>query len=967
MEFLKTLNLEQKKAVTHKEGPLLIVAGAGTGKTTVITQRLAWLIDQKKANPDEILALTFTEKAAGEMEERVDKLLPYGYVDLWVSTFHSFGERILRDYALEIGLDSGFQILSSAEQWLLIQQNLDQFELDYYKPLGNPARFIQALIQHFSRVKDENILPEEYLKYAQALNKKKNLKPDQREEAEKTLEAAKAYKKYQELLNQNGYFDFGDLIIRTLELFQKRKTVLEKFRKQFKYILVDEFQDTNHAQYELLKLLAYPKNNLTVVGDDDQAIYRFRGASMSNILEFKKDFPQSEDVVLVKNYRSKQNILDLSYQFIQLNNPNRLEHQLKKTGGKSPKIKRVSKKLLAQSKGKAVIKHLESETEEDEVLDVLREILKLKNKDPELTWNDFAILVRANHQADIFVKTFINQEVPYQYVAARGLYQQPEILDLIAWLRMLDNYHESPSLFRVLSLEAFNIDTRDLIRILNFTNRKRCSLYETLEKIDQVYYLQKKTKEMISFILDLIKKQTQMAKEKSVGQVAYEFLRSIGYLKRLTSKEDPDYHKKIQNISKFFKKIQEFEKSHAEPTVKNFMAELRLVIDIGEDPAPALGLEEGPDSVKIMTVHGAKGLEFPHVFVANLVDKRFPSMERREQIEVPSDLIKEILPEGDVHLQEERRLFYVACTRAKEGLYFTSALDVGGKTKKKPSRFLYEVKVKKEEKEKPSEQLNLGFDIVKKKSAKKEKIHYPLPERFSFSQFKAYETCPKQYKYMFIWKVPVLAGRHTYSFGSSVHNTLHAFYALIQQGENPSKGDLLKLYEANWIDDWYDSKQHEQERKKSGAKMLEEFYEKNKRNFKPPEFLEKGFNLKVGEYSVRGFIDRVDRIGRETVEIIDYKTGKKPQAKSQIDHNQLLIYYLAMKEVFQKEAALLSFYYTDGNEKYSFTADEEGLKKLKAKIKKNIKEIREGDFTATPSQYKCASCDFREICEERVV
>jgi len=321
MEFLTTLNVEQKKAVTHKQGPLLIVAGAGTGKTTVITQRLAWLIDQKKANPDEILALTFTEKAAAEMEERVDKLLPYGYVDLWVSTFHSFGERILRDYALEIGLDSGFQILSRAEQWLLINQNLDQFELNYYKPLGNPTRFIQALIQHFSRIKDENISPEEYLKHAQGLNKKKNLKADQREEAEKALEAAKAYKKYQELLLKHGYFDFGDLIIRALELFQKRKTVLEKFRKQFKYILVDEFQDTNHAQYELIKLLASPKNNITVVGDDDQAIYRFRGASMSNILEFKKDFPKSEDVILVKNYRSQQNILDLAYKFIQLNDP----------------------------------------------------------------------------------------------------------------------------------------------------------------------------------------------------------------------------------------------------------------------------------------------------------------------------------------------------------------------------------------------------------------------------------------------------------------------------------------------------------------------------------------------------------------------------------------------------------------------------------------------------------------------
>lgn len=967
MELLKSLNLEQRQAVTHTNGPLLIVAGAGTGKTTVITQRIAWLIDQKKAQPDEILALTFTDKASGEMMERVDQLLPYGYVDLWVSTFHAFGERVLRDYALEIGLDSGFKILSSTDQWMLLKNNLDEFELKYYKPLGNPTRFIYALIQHFSRVKDEHVSAKEYLSYAKKLYSRKNLKKEEKEEAEKILEVAKAYQKYQELLHKKGYLDFGDLIIQTLELFKKRKKVLEQFRKKFKYILVDEFQDTNYAQYELIRLLAYPQNNITVVGDDDQAIYRFRGASMSNILEFKKDYPKSKEVVLINNYRSCQNILDLSYEFIQKNNPNRLEYQLKKIASqkKNPKIKKISKKLISKIDGEGIVKHIESETQEDEVFSILREIERLKEKDQNLTWNDFAILVRANSQADIFVNVFTNQEIPYQYVAARGLYQQPEILDMIAWLKMLDNYHESPSLFRVLSIDLFKIKTSDLINLSNQAKRKRISLYEVIEDHQAIGGISQDTRKALNYILDLIKNQTALAKEKSVGQICFEFLKAVGYLNKMNSKDAGGYHIKIQNISKFFRKIQDFERNNEDKSVKKFMEELEMIVDAGNDPAPAQ-LEEGPESIKIMTVHGAKGLEFTYVFIANLVDKRFPSIERREQIEVPNKLIKENIPDGDIHLQEERRLFYVACTRARRGLYFSSAKDVGGKTAKKPSRFLYEIDMVQGEKNQQATQLNLGFNIVNKKTKSIEKIKYPLPKSFSYSQLKAYEKCPKQYKYMFIWKIPVLTGRHTYSFGTSVHNTLKAFYALIQQGRKPTKTLLMKLYEENWIDDWYDSRKHMQERKADGRRMLEEYLITNK-IVKPPLFLEKGFNLKIGPYLFRGVIDRVDQTAEGKVEIIDYKTSKKPARKNEIDHEQLMIYHMAMEDVFKMNPSGLSFYYLDGNVKYTFTASEKEIQELKISIKNSIVKIEKGDFAATPTVYNCANCDFREICEDRAV
>ena len=353
--LMEKLNKEQFEAVTQKDGPLLIVAGAGTGKTSVITQKIAWLIEQGCANTDEILALTFTEKAAGEMEERVDKLLPMGYLDLWISTFHSFCERILREEGLVVGLPTDFKLLNTTEGWMLVKKNIDKFNLDYYKPLGNPTKFIHALLNHFSRAKDEVIDPEDYLKYAEKL-KLDGARIDSaideigtEEDILKTKEIAESYHVYQQLLLENNYLDFGDLINYTLKLFKKRPKVLKKYQEQFKYVLVDEFQDTNWAQYELIKMLASPRNNLTVVGDDDQSIFRFRGASMSNILQFKKDYPKSKNIVLVNNYRNNQNILDLSYDFIKLNNPNRLEVQLK--GAKN----NLNKKLKANVEGQGNI------------------------------------------------------------------------------------------------------------------------------------------------------------------------------------------------------------------------------------------------------------------------------------------------------------------------------------------------------------------------------------------------------------------------------------------------------------------------------------------------------------------------------------------------------------------------------------------------------------------------------------
>ena len=337
LEILKKLNKKQEEAVVHGNGPLLIVAGAGTGKTTVLVNRLAYLINEKKVDPANLLLLTFTEKAAGEMEDRADQIMSYGYTESWISTFHGFGERLLRESALDIGLNPGFKLLSQTEQWMLIRKNLDRFNLDYYRPLGNPTKFISELITHFSRLKDENISSAEYLALAE--EKRADLDRElggvswpldnpEAQECRRLQELAGAYHVYNQLLSENNSLDFGDLIIQVIRLFKERPNILKHYRDRFHYIMVDEFQDTNYAQYEMVKLLAAPKNNLVVVGDDDQAIYKFRGASLSNIMQFKDDYPEAKEIILCDNYRSRQEILDRAYNFIQYNNPNRLEEKL---------------------------------------------------------------------------------------------------------------------------------------------------------------------------------------------------------------------------------------------------------------------------------------------------------------------------------------------------------------------------------------------------------------------------------------------------------------------------------------------------------------------------------------------------------------------------------------------------------------------------------------------------------------
>ncbi|MFC1721692.1 ATP-dependent helicase [Patescibacteria group bacterium] len=980
MDILSDLNPEQQQAVTYGTGPLLIVAGAGTGKTTVITRRIAWLLLEKELKSAEVLAMTFTEKAAEEMETRVDQLLPLGYEDLWVNTFHEFGKRVLEENALEIGLDPGFKVLTEADQYMFVRQRLFEFDLKYYRPLGNPTKFIQALLKLFSRAKDEEIDESEFLRYAQKKSKGKSQKANrnqktkiqkgievgldlpeaEEEEAAKLVELAKAYKKYQEMMREEGYMDFGDLIMYTLKLFRTRKSVLERYRQQFKYILVDEFQDTNFAQYQIIKLLAAPDNNLAVVGDDDQSIYRFRGAALNNILNFKKHFPKAKEVVLKTNYRSAPGILEAAYDSIQGNNPDRLEKEL----GIVKKLK-VGRELKLPGSKKVLPKPalLWTETIEKQAQAVVQKIADIKQAEKR-DWKDFAILVRANAQADPFVKILERNNIPYQFVASKGLYTESEVVDLLAYLKTLDNFLDSTSLYRVTRIPIFKFDPQDVIRLLAYARRKRVALYEAMDNADNISGVKDATKKSIKKLFALLKNHARLARDKKVSEVLVQFLEDSGYMQILRKRDNLEEEQRFLNIVELFKRIQLFEQAGETQTVKDFVEELEVATEGGEDPAPA-EIQEGPDTVKIMTIHKAKGLEFPVVFLVSLVEGHFPVRNMPDPLRLPDDLLEETLPE-ESHVQEERRLFYVAMTRAMDQLYLSGADDYGGKRKRRLSRFVKEVE-DKFARLKPAAAKEISQQKLFKDSGKASDIEHPLPSKFSFTQLEAFQKCPLQYRFAHILHVPT-SGSHTFSYGQSVHQALKDFFQEKLKGDEPAEKDLLAMLDNNWQDDFYETKSHEQQRYKIAQQALKGFCQKVKEEEPRTLYIEKGFNMKLGKYVLRGAIDRIDKISKDSVEIIDYKTGdSKKGAKDIKKPVQLLLYALATEQILGLQPEKLTLYYIDDNKPYSLERDkfEPKLQKTKEDAIKTMDAISESDFAATPSSHTCGYCDFKMICPYR--
>ncbi|MFH1286695.1 MAG: UvrD-helicase domain-containing protein [Candidatus Magasanikbacteria bacterium] len=970
-----TLNKEQRKAVEYSEGPLLIIAGAGTGKTAVITKKIIHLIEKKGVLPEEILALTFADKAAGEMEERVDENLAGGYMDLHISTFHTFCQRILELYGIHIGLPNRFRLLSETDAWILMGKNIHDLGLDYYRPIGNPASHIYSLLKHFSKCKDELISPEEYLKYAEELNADKDA--IQQDERHRLSELAQAYHAYNQLLLDNNSLDFGDLIYYTVKLLEKRPAVLDQIQRRFTHILVDEFQDVNYAQYELVQKLTGSESNLTVVGDDDQSIYAFRGASVSNIMRFKEDYPNAKEVVLTKNYRSAQKILDLAYTSIQHNNPDRLEEKLN-----------INKKLISGIENQdAQISHSHFETIDTEVEGVIERILKLKKHDPDLSWDDVAILVRANAHADPFLGALERARIPYEFISSVGLYRQPVVLDCFSFLRILESHYDNLSIYRILRLPFFEMSEQDVQLFTHMAKKKSITYYEALKRAREFGISQLGVK-VCEKIINFLHNGLQRSAYEKPTVILYHFLDNSGYLSYLAHEEqkgNSDVMRQIYQLKQFFDLVSSYETATAGARVKDFVEHFEQVLLSG-DQGKMYQPEDTPDSVNIITIHGSKGLEFEHVFLVNLVDQRFPTRRRGELIPLPDALVKEHLPEGDFHLQEERRLFYVGLTRAKRGLYLTSADSYGSKQKKKISRFLHEIKdelVTIEEKNVHAVDTPIISEpVCAQANGEQNTSLFELPKVFSFSQLRAFDYCPYQYKLANLLKIP-MKGSPYFSYGNSIHKTLQTFYEKIQELNRVSQGslfdlpqkksevmeiavptqeELLSYFEEAWISDWYNSKRQREEYYEKGKSVLKTFYKEHEGQWTVPAGIESWFKVKVGEYLVHGRIDRFDVQGDGSLNIIDYKTGKGKEKLSTADKRQLLLYQLAAETLPEYRnigpVGALTFYYLDDNLKSEFVGKPKDIEKLKEWIGQTIDKIYAKDFSNLTKEDMCGRCDF---------
>lgn len=973
MELLQDLNPAQLKAVTHSDGPLLIVAGVGTGKTTAITRRIAWLIAEKMARPAEILALTFTEKAAADMEERVDVLVPYGYVEAQIGTFHAFCDRVLRENAVLIGLPPDFRILTEAEQAIFLKERLFDLPLERFRPLGNPMRHLRSLLTLFSRAKDEDVAPAEYAAFADRLAQKLEGKENDddydvlMEEAAQQKELAETYAAYQRLLAEAGFVDFGDQIAMTLRLFREHPTVLERYRRRFRYILVDEFQDTNYAQFELLKLLASHRN-LTVCGDDDQSIYKFRGAAISNILGFQETFPEAEMIVLDQNYRSTQAILDSAYRLIQHNNPDRLEVR-----------SNITKQLHSNSEhGRAPLHHHFEILEEE--CDFVADTIAALHKEEDRPFSDFAMLVRSNAQADAFLRALNLAHIPWRFSGSRGLYDQEEIRSAIAFLRVLADPRDTLSLHYLASSTPYEVPAESLAMATSYARRQNKSLLQVFRILSgNAGFLDivPEAVERMGRLLEHLDVMLPLSTKERTGELLFQYLSTqTGTIERLSNSPHPADIQRIQNLARLFSIVERFARVARYDRVAWFIDYLDDLIEAGDNP-PVGDAQWDADAVSVLTIHQAKGLEFPIVFMVGLVSGRFPSVSRSDPVPLPDGLMKDLVSGADFHRQEERRLFYVGMTRAKQDVYFTSGQDYGGKRPRKPSLFVSEALDLDASQLTPQRRSPLlritrhGDAGEPKPSNQQELMLFPAGEEvitLSNRKIDDYLTCPKKYKYIHVLRVPIRR-HHAVIYGNAVHQAIRIFQLNRIAGRETPLSELHDVFRKAWQTEGFLTREHEELRLQQGLKALTSFHAAETASETIPTYVEKRFSITLDDVRLVGVFDRID-IADGDGTIIDYKTSEIKTEKDAItktkNSRQLALYSLAYQQLFGglPVALELRFLTPDVIIGHAVPTDRM-LAKARQEIETAAAGIRSETFPGQPTYRACRYCPYAGICPDR--
>ncbi|MEE9234117.1 MAG: ATP-dependent DNA helicase [Candidatus Acidoferrales bacterium] len=955
------LNPAQRAAVEHLHGPVLVVAGAGTGKTRIIIERVLCLLETiPELGGENILAVTYTRKAAQEMAARIRRLGDKRAERVAVHTFHDFCYQLLHRH------NQALKILDDVDYWIFLRRRLDRLGLDLFKRLSEPGRFLSDFRQFFSRCQDELVSPEEYRRYvgrlAAKFEEEKNLlsaeeRAAREEEVRRQQEIARAYTAAEELLREADRTTFGGSLLSAVQLLQSNAPVRAFYQDRLRYLLVDEFQDTNIAQIRLLELLAGKHRNLMVVGDDDQAIYRFRGASYASFKKFAQLFPDYKKITLTRNYRSTGRLLRVATELIAQNGQARFD---------------PNKKLQANQPAGERVRLAEVEDAAAEAAYVCSEIHR--QHEQAGAYAGIAALYRAHAHRTALVEALTRAGIPF-VIRKLSILSNTLIRDLIAYLRAIDSPRDNVHLARLLAIPAWGLTPERLLELIERARRHRVTLAAAIESLHpRVRDEQTRLGELLRLLAEL----RALAGQRTVVELFDALLERIR-LRPLAS--DPD----ARFLTTFADFLRQWEEEKSE---SKRLRELIEYLDYFEEAGGGIDLPEGTDNsdaVQLMTVHTAKGLEFDSVFVLRLNRNDFPTRPRNPLFVFPDALMKEALPPGDFHIAEERRLCYVALTRARRRLTLTTLTG----PRKRPSVFLEDIqrdpRVAGEVEvlaprapvaaaaDPPTPQQELLFTARQAAACYSRIARWardfpgpapPEPLSLSHSTLETYKRCPLQYKLSYQWQLP---GSQTPAmiFGLIMHRSLVEFFRARQQRPSLPLEELRHIYEQQWRQTaWpFADRYQEQEYRASGWEQLQTFYERQGRQALTVLELEKRFAWPWEDVVLTGRIDQVNRLSGKAVEIVEYKTGQpRPRPKVEKDL-QLALYALAAQNYLKLLPQRLTLYNLTVNEPISFSPGEKAAERVLQTVREVAAGIRAAEFPARPG-FACRYCDYRRLCPE---
>jgi DNA helicase-2/ATP-dependent DNA helicase PcrA len=965
------VNDAQKRAITHGDGPLLVIAGAGTGKTRVITERIRHLLQSDPSlSGENILGLTFTDKAAGEMKARVVRTVGERAKDVTLKTFHAFCESLLKD------TDPQSRMLDKVDHWILLRRNLSRLQLERYRRLAEPGQFLNDFVEFFSRCQDELVSCEAYQQYADGLAaqlqaERTQLDPDtlaERQEAvAREQEIARAYRASEDLLREKKCSSFGTLITGAVALLKRDAALRAALQSRYRYILVDEFQDTNIAQLRLLELLVNDSKNIFAVGDNDQAIYRFRGASFGSFKLFLERFAnwrEGQDstkfrVSLTENYRSTPNILRVATQVIAQNT----------VSADFPK------KILSPNKPEGEkIRIVELAAPEDEARWVASELERIHKAGRR--WRDFAVLYRAHGHRDELVRELSWRKIPF-VISRLSILEHPFVKDILAYLRLIATPYDDVATARVLAAPAWRLAPADLVRFAERARKERTRIYDVLQSRQPPLPFDP-SHTALTELLEFTTAQRKTMKRRDARHIVADLFDWLEVYQR-APEQDRDY----------VKRLAEFVKEWEDKSDTRKLPEFIEYLDYFEQAGGAICLEDDApgDVVRLMTVHGAKGLEFSHVFVLRVNKNKFPQPERPRVFEFPAALMKEGAPEEQFHNQEERRLFYVALTRAEDRLTITALAEKKGRVPPFIEDILMEPGLQRRDvlqlapKSAPTHASNgtqptpvaatgsLFAPPVERpklfsRIANWAETFLPAPAEpleLNPSAVDSYRRCPQKYLFAHLWLLQE-GPKATLTFGRVMHSTIRRVMAEFKKGNRLPFDEVQRLFETEWSASGFEDEYQEGEYRKDGLEQLRVLHQAVLEQTPEILELEKTFALPVENNIVlKGRIDQINSLGRGEVEIVDYKTGKAKKESEARRDLQLSIYAIAAKEILELKPARLVFHYLQDNSRQETTRSAKQLEEAQAIVQEVAADIRARSFPAKEG-FICRSCAFRPIC-----